>query len=49
MNVKKPFLTRFAKPAPEPHEGGKAENATTNPPIPETTVTRVLGETTDDS
>ena len=49
MDVKKPFLTRFAKPVPEPHVGGKGENATTNPPIPGTTMTRVLGETTDDS
>ena len=49
MDVKKPFLARFSKPAPEPHPGGEAGNATPKPPIPGTTMTRVLGETTDDS
>ena len=49
MDVKKPFLTRFSKPAPEPHGGSKAENPTPKPPLPgTTTITEVRGETTDD-
>lgn len=44
MSSKKPFLTKFAKPAEDAEEDRNASQRT-----PQTTRTKVNGETTDDS
>ena len=46
METLKPFLTRFAKPAPAARPGGEVKQ--TSPEPPSTTHTFVRFETTDD-